>query len=297
MLTQLRDMDLQLLRIFVTIVENGGFSAAQGKLGIAQSTISTQMSKLETRLGFRLCERGKSGFRLTPKGERVLQSAKRLLEALNAFTRETQDVSQVLLGELHIGISELLAPAVIESIARAVGNFRRRAPEVIIEIISVTPAELERQLLNNEIQLAIGYFSEDQAGLNYEPLFVEKQALFCGTQHPLFAKKSVNLDDLTTANKVAHLYKTNSVGSRLRSKRQTAVSEQADADLIFTLSGAHISFLPEHIAEPWESAGKLRKLLPEELSYDVSFHLATAKNREASEVLEIFKEHLLAQFS
>nr|WP_244109845.1 LysR family transcriptional regulator [Burkholderia arboris] len=44
-------MDLQLLRLFLTIVESGGFSAAQGTLGMAPSTISTQMAKLETRLG------------------------------------------------------------------------------------------------------------------------------------------------------------------------------------------------------------------------------------------------------
>ena len=48
MLSQLRDLDLQLLRLFVTVVESGGFSAAQGELGIGQSTISTQMAKLET---------------------------------------------------------------------------------------------------------------------------------------------------------------------------------------------------------------------------------------------------------
>ncbi len=41
MLSQLRDLDLQLLRLFVTVVECGGFSAAQGELGIGQSTIST----------------------------------------------------------------------------------------------------------------------------------------------------------------------------------------------------------------------------------------------------------------
>ena len=35
MLAQLQDLDLQLLRLFVTVVESGGFSAAQGALGWA----------------------------------------------------------------------------------------------------------------------------------------------------------------------------------------------------------------------------------------------------------------------
>jgi hypothetical protein len=56
-----------LLRLFVSVVECGGFSAAQGELGLSQSSISQQMAKLETRLGYRLCSRGKGGFRSRPR--------------------------------------------------------------------------------------------------------------------------------------------------------------------------------------------------------------------------------------
>ena len=106
MLSQLRDLDLQLLRLFVTVVESGGFSAAQGELGIGQSTISTQMAKLETRLGFRLCERGKAGFRLTPKGEQVLAATRKLFGAIETFKGEAQGMADKLLGELRIGLAE-----------------------------------------------------------------------------------------------------------------------------------------------------------------------------------------------
>ena len=105
MLSQLRDLDLQLLRLFVTVVESGGFSAAQGELGIGQSTISTQMAKLETRLGFRLCERGKAGFRLTPKGEQVLAATRKLFAAIETFKGEAQGMADKLLDELRIGLS------------------------------------------------------------------------------------------------------------------------------------------------------------------------------------------------
>jgi LysR family transcriptional regulator, transcriptional activator for bauABCD operon len=47
--------------------ECSDFSATQGELGIGQSTINSQMLKLQIRLGYRLCERGKVGFNLTPK--------------------------------------------------------------------------------------------------------------------------------------------------------------------------------------------------------------------------------------
>ncbi|MEX5669688.1 LysR family transcriptional regulator, partial [Pseudomonas neuropathica] len=76
MLGQLHDLDLHLLRLFVSVVECGGFSAAQGELGLSQSSISQQMAKLETRLGYRLCSRGKGGFKITPKGERLLTATR-----------------------------------------------------------------------------------------------------------------------------------------------------------------------------------------------------------------------------
>ena len=61
---QLHDVDLKLLRVFATIVKCGGFSAAQAALNAGPSTISEQMSHLETRLGVKLCQRGRSGFHL-----------------------------------------------------------------------------------------------------------------------------------------------------------------------------------------------------------------------------------------
>lgn len=171
MLSQLRDLDLQLLRLFVTVGESGGFSAAQGELGIGQSTISTQMAKLETRLGFRLCERGKAGFRLTPKGEQVLAATRKLFAAIETFKGEAQGMADKLLGELRIGLSEALSDEVIERIGKAVGRFRQRNQAVQIELLSAMPAELERRLLQDQLQLAIGYFSGSQTALDYQPLF------------------------------------------------------------------------------------------------------------------------------
>lgn len=293
MLSQLRDIDLQLLRLFVTIVDCGGFSAAQGELGIAQSTISTQMARLETRLGFRLCERGKSGFRLTAKGGRVLLSTRRMLAAIDEFRQEAREVSDILLGDLHIGITEFLDRQILERIASAIGVFRRRNQAVTIELITATPAELERRLLQDRLQIAIGYFSGQQNSLNYKFLFEERQVLYCGEGHPLFSAPPMNIDDLVDADIVKHPYKINRGGDRLHSARQTALSEQVDADLIFILSGAHIGFLPEHAARPWVEQKKLRALLEPELGYNAQFQLATSRAHAPSEALKAFIHDLL----
>ena len=57
---RLHKADLHMLAVFMTVVECGGFAAAQVALNVGQSTISRQISDLERRLGMRLCQRGRA---------------------------------------------------------------------------------------------------------------------------------------------------------------------------------------------------------------------------------------------
>ena len=61
------ETDLRLLKVFRTVVDSGGFAAAQSELNIGTSTISSHMATLEQRLGAKLCQRGRVGFQLTDK--------------------------------------------------------------------------------------------------------------------------------------------------------------------------------------------------------------------------------------
>lgn len=296
MLSQVRDLDLHLLRLFVSVVESGGFSAAQGELGIGQSTISTQMAKLETRLGFRLCERGKAGFRLTPKGEQVLLATRKLFGAIETFKGEAQGMADKLLGTLSIGLSEALDAQVLARVGAAIGRFRRRNQAVQIELLSAMPAELERRLLQDQLHLAIGYFSGTQAALDHLPLFEEAQALYCGRGHPLFAQAEVSREQLQQQDGVHHPYRFIQPDQPWQSTASSARSEQVEGSLAFVLSGAHIGYLPRHIAAPWEARGQLRALLPEALGFSVRFHLASHRGRQPSEAHRAFAEDLREAF-
>ncbi len=297
MLSQLRDLDLQLLRLFVTVVECGGFSAAQGELGVGQSTISTQMAKLETRLGFRLCERGKAGFRLTPKGEQVLSATRKLFSAIDTFKGEAQGMADKLLGELRIGLSEGLAVEVLERVAAAIRRFRGRNQAVQIELLSAMPAELERRLLQGQLHLAIGYFSGNQAALECRPLFRERQVLYCAQGHALFEGGEPSLEELQQADRVHHPYRPTQAREPLQSASSSAQTEQVDGALAFILSGRHIGYLPEHIAAPWLARGRLRALQAEALGFEVQFHLARHRGQHPGDAQLALSEDLLAAFA
>ena len=67
-ISSVTDIDIRLLRVFKTVVECGGFSAAEVELNIRRAAISQHMADLERRLGLTLCRRGRAGFRLTDEG-------------------------------------------------------------------------------------------------------------------------------------------------------------------------------------------------------------------------------------
>lgn len=296
MLGQLQDPDLHLLRLFVTVVEAGGFSAAQGVLGLSQPSISQQMARLETRLGYRLCSRGKSGFRLTEKGERLLEATRGLLVQIEQFRQQANGVAGRLLGTLRIGMAENQDKVITLRLAEAIGRFRQREESVQLELISAPPAELERLLLEQRLDYAISYFSGNQAAFDYQPLFEETQRLYCGRQHPLFPQGQVDRQALLEADQVRHSYRLLKGGEPFMSQRSSAQAEQIDSVLTFILSGRHIGYLPYHCAGPWEAQGALRALDPS-LDFVVPFTLARHRGRVPGEAQQAFAEDLLAAFA
>ncbi|HYQ53693.1 MAG: LysR family transcriptional regulator [Pseudomonas sp.] len=295
MLGQLHDPDLHLLRLFVTVVEAGGFSAAQGILGLSQPTISQRMAQLEARLGYRLCSRGKRGFHLTEKGALLLEAARGLLLSIEQFRQQANGVAGRLLGTVRVGMAENQDATVSLQLASAINRFREREESVQLELISAPPAELERLLLEQRLDYAISYFSGNQAAFDYQPLFEERQRLYCGKGHALFGTLHVTREQLLEADQVRHPYRFLKGGEPFQSRRSMAVAEQIESVLTFILSGRHIGYLPCHCAAGWERQGLLRAL-DTTLDFVVPFTLARHRAQAPGEAQLAFAQDLLAVF-
>jgi DNA-binding transcriptional LysR family regulator len=297
MLGQLHDVDLQLLRLFVRVVECGGFSAAQGDLGLSQSSISQQMAKLETRLGYRLCSRGKGGFSVTPKGEQLLIAVRMLFESIETFRHQSNGVAGRLIGEVRLGISESVDQSVLQRVAVAIRRFRERDESVRIELISAMPGEMERLLLQQRLDLAIGYFSQVQSAFDYRQLFSETQHLYCAAGHPLFTDAAPSDAALQACDRVDHPYRFLRSDEPFQGKVCSARSEQVEGTLTFILSGKHVGYLPDHYARSWQEQGLLRPIRKGELSFEVAFHLARHRAQVPGDAQKAFEEDLLSAFA
>jgi DNA-binding transcriptional LysR family regulator len=82
------DFSLTGLRVLREVALAGSFSAAAHSLGYTQSAVSRQVATLELAAGQRLFERSRLGVTLTPAGARLLASATRALDELDAARRE-----------------------------------------------------------------------------------------------------------------------------------------------------------------------------------------------------------------
>ncbi|MGC1330152.1 LysR family transcriptional regulator [Pseudomonas sp.] len=297
MLGQLHDPDLQQLRLFVSVVEAGGFSAAQGTLGLSQPTISQHMARLETRLGYRVCNRGKAGFRLTAKGEQLLLATRSLFASIEQFRQQSNGVAGRLLGEVRLGFSEALDPGVIQRLGLAVQRFRQRDESVRIELLSTMPADMERLLLEQRLDLAIGYFSMGQTAFDYRPLFTEIQQLYCAPGHPLFEGVGHREADVRAADRVEHPYRFLQNRETQVMAHSSARSEQVEGTLAFILSGRHIGYLPRHYAQPWVEKGLMRCIEEQNGLFEVPFYLAGRRGQAASEAQRAFAEDVLASFA
>lgn len=124
-----RSVHPDLLRSFVAVCEAGSFSGAARALGLRQSTVSQHVQRLEAATGRRLIDRDTHRVRVTPKGEAVLEYARRVLEAHDQMAQFLSDAP--LRGRLRFGASE---DFVLSALPDVLAAFVRRHPEVDMEL-------------------------------------------------------------------------------------------------------------------------------------------------------------------
>ncbi len=291
---KLQDVDLKLLRIFESIVGCGGFAAAQSLLGIGASSISEHMTQLETRLGVRLCERGRSGFRLTEEGQQMHAAAQRLLAAVDTFQMEAGTIRKELHGVLRLGLIEATLTDRGAPQLAAIRSFGQAAPKVQLHIEIDSPNRLEQRVLDGSLHLAIGPFPEPVAGLDYHVLYREEQGLYCASPHPLFShigEKGL-AEQIGGANLATRGYLGRKELDLLGIKEAAAMVDNVEGRAMLILSGNYIGFLPPHYADAWVAPGLLRRIAPERYSTHLDFKIITRRGARATRAVLALIDHL-----
>ena len=291
---QVQDVDLKLLKVFDTIVQCGGFAAAQSALNVSGSRISEYMSQLEARIGVRVCERGRSGFRLTEDGVQFHQAARRLLGAIDTFCLESAGLRKQLRGTLRFGVIEATLIDEQSPLLPAIRSFVRVAPKVDLQIVMDTPAGMEQRVLDGSLHLAVGPFQKKVSGLVYRRLYQEEQLLYCASPHPLYscpagAKQS---EEIRRSRLAARSYLGGNELSLLQIGEAAASVDNVEGRAMLILSGIYVGFLPPHYAKTWEQSGLLRRINPERLRTQLEFKIIWRRGQQPARTVQCLLDHL-----
>ncbi|MNQ36395.1 HTH-type transcriptional regulator CynR [compost metagenome] len=292
---QLYDIDLKLLRVFETIVRCGGFSAAQAALNVGQSTISEQMSQLEARLGVKLCQRGRSGFRLTEQGVAIHEATQRLLSAVEAFCMDADVLKQHISGTLNLGIIDTTITDPDSPLPATTQRFVARGHDVHLNVYVGTPSELEERVLDGRLHLAIGHFPFRVPGLHYRTLYQEVLGLYCGRHHPLYLSDAADDElqrQIAASRLVARGFMQQNDMELVGASKAAATVDNIEALAILIISGAYLGLLPRHFAARWVETGDMRPLLPERLRPLAAFDAITRRGVAPPPILQAFLDDL-----
>jgi DNA-binding transcriptional LysR family regulator len=294
------EYDLRLLRIFVSVVEHGGFAAAEGALGVTRSTISVHMSNLETRMKLKLCLRGRGGFSLTEDGQAVYRAVINLFDSLNDFSLMVGTLGKELSGELVILCADQLDDKKQHKLSQVIELITDSSPNLHIVLDGDSISNIEKLLLKDKAHIGIfpGYQQID--GLNYTNLSSEPIFLCCSKKHPLFNKVDTNIndDDLASFSAIHPGIDIDDDGRKqLQRLNLSAKAYQFDTRKAMILSGRYIGFMPQSFIQHELNTGFMRIIKPSTLTYQFKLSLVNKKTPRESSKVELLKESFKQVFT
>ena len=183
-----RTLDLQALRIFKAVADEGSVSRAAAVLCYVQSNVTTRLRHLEAELGVLLFHRTGGRLVITPAGVKLRGYAERLLR-LAQEARRSVVADGVPRGTLAIGSMETTAAA---RLPRVLANFHARYPDVELLLETGPTDHLIQRVIDYRLDAALVGGPVEQPALATHRAFEEELALITSKSHaPVAAPRDV----------------------------------------------------------------------------------------------------------
>ncbi|WP_226018817.1 LysR family transcriptional regulator [Novosphingobium sp. FKTRR1] len=288
-------VDWNLLRLFVEIVRAGGIGAAARRLNRQQPTISAALKRLETHAGVRLLHRSAAGVELTGAGRALLLICEDMFEAARMAPHQIAQAVKHVEGRVRIHtISSIISTEFDEAIA----TFHRRQPAIQIELRVSPWREVLNALERGEAEIGVGYDSGVRPGLNYEPLFVEAQQLYCARNNPLYGRRITRLGELREEGFVLTGEDELETITRLRQRYGLGAVVNGRAEDIHEARrlialGVGIGFLPVLAASELVARGTLWPLLTRDAEPSYDIYLLARAMPERDTAAQLFLDEMI----
>ncbi|QLE96670.1 LysR family transcriptional regulator [Neptunomonas phycophila] len=300
---QLGDYEIKQLKIFKTVVECGGFAAAETRLNISRPTISIHIANLESRLHLTLCKRGRGGFALTEEGAIVFEQTEKLLDMLEGFRNTVNNLSHQPSGNLKVGLSDTFSIDPRCQLPLIINAFSQVAEDVELCMSVEQMASMECQVLNDELDIAFIPYHRKLEGLNYIHLFRDDCYLYASTvkglENPLCSLPDIQLtDELINQAPLVHagLKPHEEIYHQLSEMHLAGISYHYESRIAMLLSGRYIGFLPQNVAQPYVEKGDLKAIAPDRKHFSLGAAVISKKTAQANRARDLFLSTVKQQF-
>ena len=186
---------LKPLRAFCQVARLGSVSRAADALFLSQPAVTLQLQALERDMGSPLLERVGRRLSLTREGTALYELARPLVEGLDGLEGEFRARLKGLQGgELHVAAGSSTILYLLPPLVRA---FRAAHPEVQLVLHNVTGTDGLALLRSDAVDLAVGSMLDVPTDLAYAPVYSFDPMLIMAKDHPLAAKATVTLEQLS----------------------------------------------------------------------------------------------------
>jgi len=183
-------MNFRDLNYLVKVAELKHFGKAAQACFVSQPTLSMQVKKLEQELGVVVFERSNKHVMLTPIGERLVQQAKNMLQAMDELHRLAKNSRDPYAKTLRLGVIPTLAPYLLPSLIQ---HIKTKFPKLSLQLYEAQTSLLVQKLKNAELDLILLALPIEQDGLTSYELYQEPFYLAVPCDHPLATEKKISL--------------------------------------------------------------------------------------------------------
>ncbi|QMT59440.1 LysR family transcriptional regulator [Legionella sp. PC997] len=244
-------MELKLLRAFIEVVRQGGFSKAAETLFATQSTVSKAIKQLEEDLGIPLIERFKKRSIPTAAGEIVYRRGIKLLAECDDLLKELDELRGLKQGRLRLGIAPVGSSTLF---APLFARYNQRYPGIEVELIEHGSVKLAECLRAGEIDFA-GTLLTTSDEFDSQLIRSEPLVALLASSHPLASRHAIGLSELKDTPFILFgsgfaLHRIILNASHKAGFEPKVVSQSSQIDFMLELvaAGLGVAFLPRMIA-------------------------------------------------
>lgn len=283
-------MELRQLEYFQMASRLKNITRAAERLRVSQPNITVAIKKLEAELGIQLFDRSQKQLALTPEGAVFLNRIELALRNIQDAVLEVNDYKQLQKGTIKIGIPSMIGAYLFPKIF---SSFQKQYSHLDIYLYEEGSMAIREQLERDELDFGIVIISNAAQSLQLLPMSTSQIAACVPENHPLAAKKSIGIQDLTDADLI--MLKEGSFLRHLVLDKLKAAniapnivleSNQIETIKGLVSSGVGLAFLLDFIVEGTPGI----KALPLDEPIFVDVGLAWKKDRYISKAAQSFMD-------